>query len=197
MTTTNTPIALQTRTSKAAIFSLVCGILFCVPVVTNLAAIIFGVVGLRKTREGGVKGRGLAWTGLMLGIVSLLVWGGIIGGTGYAAWRAKQFVDAQVAKYNWVGQTETFVNNLATQSPEKLQQLAPNMATGDIMKLQQELRALGKPKSVQVESVGPSNNFQRFEIGTKVGFENGEKRVKFAVVIEGENVRLENFAITQ
>lgn len=69
-----------TRTSGAAIASLICGILGCIPVITSLLAIILGFVGISATGKPGVSGRGLAIGGLILGIVGLLGWG--IGGYG-------------------------------------------------------------------------------------------------------------------
>ena len=57
------------RTSKAAIAALVLGLLscFCVPA---LPAVIFGLIGLRATsRDPTLKGRGMANSGLAMGVV--------------------------------------------------------------------------------------------------------------------------------
>lgn len=62
------------RTSGAAIASLVCGLLGCVPFLTGLLAIILGIVGLKKTRDPMVTGRGLAIAGLVLGCLSFVGW---------------------------------------------------------------------------------------------------------------------------
>jgi hypothetical protein len=70
------------RTSGAAITALILGILLCIPLVTGLGAILFGVVGIRATRNANVRGRGMAVAGLTLGIVGLLGWlglGGMLG----------------------------------------------------------------------------------------------------------------------
>jgi len=64
-----------TKTSGAAIGSLVCGILGCIPFVTSLLAIILGFIGLGATSKPGVQGKGLAITGLILGFVGILGWG--------------------------------------------------------------------------------------------------------------------------
>jgi hypothetical protein len=68
------------RTSGAAITSLVCGLILCVPFVTGLVAIITGIIGIGQTGKPGVKGRGMAMAGLILGIISLLGWGLVSGG---------------------------------------------------------------------------------------------------------------------
>ena len=73
----------KTRTSRAAILSLIAGLLFCVPLLTSLAAVVTGVVGLRATRRPDVGGRGLAIAGLILGLFGLGFWG-LIGVGAYA-----------------------------------------------------------------------------------------------------------------
>lgn len=63
-------------TSGWAIWSLVCGLLsFCVPVLGNLLAIIFGIVGITKTGTPQVRGRGMAIAGLILGVVAFPIVG--------------------------------------------------------------------------------------------------------------------------
>jgi hypothetical protein len=57
-----------------AIASLVCGLLGCIPVVTGLAAVVLGILGIRKASDPRVGGRGMAIVGLILGLVSLAVW---------------------------------------------------------------------------------------------------------------------------
>lgn len=77
------------RMSGAAIASLVCGIVGCVPFVTSLAAVILGFIGIRKTRNPGVGGKGLAIAGLVLGLVGLVGWS-LFCGTLLVAYMASQ-----------------------------------------------------------------------------------------------------------
>jgi prepilin-type processing-associated H-X9-DG protein len=56
--------------SGMAIASLVCGLLFCIPI-SWLLAIIFGIIGIQQTGEGKRGGRGMAIAGLVLGLVGL------------------------------------------------------------------------------------------------------------------------------
>jgi hypothetical protein len=72
------------RTSAAAVTSLVCGIVGCVPVITSLVAVITGIIGLKATKDPAVRGRGIAIAGLILGILGLLGWGAAGVGGGYA-----------------------------------------------------------------------------------------------------------------
>src|ERR1700728_2634584 len=62
------------RTSGAAITSLVCGLLGCVPLVTGVVAVITGIVGISATSNPAVKGRGMAIAGLILGLISVGLW---------------------------------------------------------------------------------------------------------------------------
>jgi predicted Zn finger-like uncharacterized protein/prepilin-type processing-associated H-X9-DG protein len=60
-------------TSGWATAALIFGILgFCLPIIGSLLGIIFGIVGISKTRESRAGGRGMAVAGLVLGIVTLL-----------------------------------------------------------------------------------------------------------------------------
>jgi len=60
------------KTSGMAIASLICGILFCIPL-ASLLALIFGIIGINQTKPGQARGRGLAITGTVLGGLGLLL----------------------------------------------------------------------------------------------------------------------------
>ena len=67
------------RSNPLAIASLICGCLLCVPLVPGIASIITGAIGLRKTRDPAVTGKGMAIAGLVLGILNVLLWGAYLG----------------------------------------------------------------------------------------------------------------------
>ena len=77
----------MSKLSGAAVCSLVCGLVMCIPGLTGLAAVITGIIGIAETSKPTVRGRGMAIAGLVLGIVSLAGWGAI-GGGAYIAFRA-------------------------------------------------------------------------------------------------------------
>jgi hypothetical protein len=65
----------QRRLSWAALMSLLlAAVLGCVPYVGSGLAVIFGIIGIRRTRDPQYSGRGLAITGMLLGIGGLLFW---------------------------------------------------------------------------------------------------------------------------
>ncbi|MDP6600936.1 MAG: DUF4190 domain-containing protein [Phycisphaerales bacterium] len=67
------------RTSRLAIASLICAIVICCSPLTSLAAIILGIMALVAIRRHGLRGKVLAWIGIVLGVLltiagSLLIW---------------------------------------------------------------------------------------------------------------------------
>jgi uncharacterized protein DUF4190 len=66
----------ESRMSGLAITSLVLGILICIPALTGLASIGFGIGGIAVTRNPAVRGRGMAIAGLILGILNIFFWAG-------------------------------------------------------------------------------------------------------------------------
>src|SRR5258706_2456823 len=69
------PMGEARRSNGAAVAALVMGILLCIPVITGLGGIILGVVGIRTARDPRAGGRVLAVTGIVLGVLNLVVWG--------------------------------------------------------------------------------------------------------------------------
>ena len=72
------------RGNGAAIASLIFGILGCIPEITGLLAILFGIIGLRRARNPYVGGKGLAGAGLALGVLSVVLWSIALGAMGMA-----------------------------------------------------------------------------------------------------------------
>lgn len=62
----------QTKTDGVSIAALVTGLICCAPV-----SVILGFVGIKRTKGGQRKGRGMAITGLVLGLLGVLAWVGI------------------------------------------------------------------------------------------------------------------------
>jgi prepilin-type processing-associated H-X9-DG protein len=69
-TPTPTFMPQSTERSGMALASLICGIIFCIPV-CSLLAIIFGIIGIQQTGPGRRSGRGMAIAGLVLGCVGI------------------------------------------------------------------------------------------------------------------------------
>lgn len=66
------------RANGMAIAGLICAILgFCVWYLGGLLGIIFGLIGLGKSRDPQVGGRGIAIAAVIIGVVSILTSGGL------------------------------------------------------------------------------------------------------------------------
>jgi hypothetical protein len=64
--------------STAAVLSLVCGVLICLPI-TGPVAIVAGLVarGQAQRKPSQVGGAGMALVGILLGVANLLLWAGV------------------------------------------------------------------------------------------------------------------------
>ena len=73
------------RTSIAAILGLVCSCIGCCGGLTSIPGIflsIFGIVGISRSK-GRIGGMGFAIAGLLVGLLTLALWGAILGTTSY------------------------------------------------------------------------------------------------------------------
>ena len=83
MTASMPPVAPQAKTSGLAIAALVCGIAgLCTAGLGGIAGIILGIVAMVKVKRsaGQLKGKGLAIVGIIVGILSILLWAVLIVG---------------------------------------------------------------------------------------------------------------------
>lgn len=64
--------------------SLVLGLFLCIPFLTGILAVIFGLFGISATRNPNYAGRGLAIAGLILGLLNIAGWGATGGAVGIA-----------------------------------------------------------------------------------------------------------------
>lgn len=59
--------------SIAAIATGICGLVGVLPFIGSILGIVFGIIGMKRTRENGTGGRGLALTGIITGVVGLVL----------------------------------------------------------------------------------------------------------------------------
>ena len=73
------------RTSIAAILSLVLGFLGCCLGITSLPSVLLGIFGIMKIKssKGRVGGMGLAIAGLLIGLLTLMIWIGVLIGSNW------------------------------------------------------------------------------------------------------------------
>ncbi|MGA2496576.1 MAG: DUF4190 domain-containing protein [Tepidisphaeraceae bacterium] len=91
------------KTSGLAVASLVCSLILCIPLL-GLVGAILGIAALGATKRPGVRGRGLAIGGIIVGIMVTFMWiAGVIGtvaGFKQISGVADQPVTAFIADYN-------------------------------------------------------------------------------------------------
>lgn len=77
--------AAPSRLSKSALFSLIFGILGCIPFITGIIAFFLGIIGFVATGKPGVRGRWMAIVGIILAVLSIGLWS-TVGIAGFASW---------------------------------------------------------------------------------------------------------------
>jgi hypothetical protein len=139
----------QSRTSAAAVTSLICGLLGCVPGVTGLIAVITGIIGISRTGNPAIKGRGMAIAGLILGLISLAGWGTFALG-GYGLYRAGAPARAFAKQY---------ITDLSAGNEDKcLQDSTANLSKDRLDSLAQAMKPWGTLNDVKVFGFSVNNN---------------------------------------
>ena len=162
----------------AALASLILGILGCVPFITSLLAVILGFIGIRKTRDPRVGGKGMAIAGLVLGFLGLILWGLFGGGIMALMVGTKPIRDAG----------KQFLTVLSSgQTTEAAALCTSNITVADCDKLYASIKSLGPLKDVtafgtNVQSAGGASTGV---LGGAVTFTNGAK--PFAMELVKEN----------
>lgn len=141
--------AARPQTSWAAVTSLVCGILLCIPILTSLIAVATGFLGIRQTRDANVGGRGMAIAGLVLGIAGLLGWSAFGGGMLMLYRNSEQ--PRQVAE-QWIADLAAGNLTAATAVSD------PAMPPGDLMTAADYLGEKGTLKDVSFTQLNARSN---------------------------------------
>ncbi|MBX6314922.1 MAG: DUF4190 domain-containing protein [Isosphaeraceae bacterium] len=177
-----------------AIASLICGLLGCIPIITGLLAVIFGIVGLRKTRDPYVSGKGMAIAGLVLGLVSLIGWG--LFGVGLVAiW--PQFQAGFRLGTGMPTAAEPFLRDLANDDIDAaLARCIKGMDRAQLVAAAEELRPLGKLREVQItsQSMSTTDGAPRGNLGGQAIFDKGTKSYRLEFVVEDDAVKIADFA---
>jgi hypothetical protein len=174
------------RGNGAAIASLVLGILGCVPLLTGVAAILLGIIGLRKTRDPAVGGQGLAVAGLILGMVSLLGWG-IFGGFlgyGYVESKPAGAVAQQFLQDVSAGNVNAAAANSAGFSPAQLQANS------------QQMKQFGSLQGVNLNSFSifrGTNGQTMMHLGGTATYVSGQKTCTFDLVKQGATYKVARY----
>lgn len=164
-----------TKLSGAAIASLILGVLGCIPFITGLGAIVCGIVGIKSTSKPGMRGKGLAITGLILGIVNLVGWTGLgaMGVWGYGKTKPDRMMGT------------SFVQDLSASNIPAAQALCvPGTSADSLQQTATQLQGYGPFKSVTFMSFNYNANIGQpgtGQIGGIAVFGNVTKQVTITV----------------
>jgi hypothetical protein len=149
----------QKSTNAWAVTSLICALVFCVPVVHSLLAVLFGLLGLRKSSDPRYGGRAMSLVGLALGVLGLAAWSSI----GYFFyWSYQQVVPL-------VRTSEQFMAAVHSGDADAALALAdPSLDRAKVEALIEKVKPLGQFQSFQMSSFGGDQKDEagmRFRVG--------------------------------
>jgi hypothetical protein len=125
--------------NASAVASLVLGVFGCL-CITGILAIVFGILGLRRARDPGVGGKGMALGGIILGLVGLGFWI-FVGSTVGLTWVNSQ-PQREIAR--------TFIQHLSDSDiPAARSQAAYTLGQSRIENWSQRLSTMGKLQRVR------------------------------------------------
>ena len=162
------------RTSASAIMSLIFGILGCVPLLTSILAVIFGIVGIRATRDPRYTGKGIAITGLILGILGILGWG-TMGGTLYTYYIVSKPIAAVAHQ---------FTGNVANGNAQAAQALCESSVTKDeLAALADQFQQWGtfKDLTIPVREMKSTGGQTTWDLEGLAEFSSGMHEAKFSL----------------
>ena len=177
------------RSNGWGIASLICGILGCVPFLTGALAVIFGIVGIRKARDPQVGGKGLSIAGLVLGIVSIILWA--LFGTAILALVAGTKEQRNVARQ--------FFNDLAAGNVAAAQANATsNVTSQQLQAAADTLKGYGQLQDITllgVEVNAAAGSRTTTEVAGALTIGGKGVPVRATLVKEGEVYKVNNFEV--
>jgi hypothetical protein len=162
------------RTSGMAITSLVLGILGCVPWITGVLAVVFGIFGIRVTSDPAVRGRGMAIAGLVLGLLSIMGWTSF-GGLVYVGVRATG--PARI-------ESRLFLKELSSGDVNAaMKRCAPGVSRALVQQSSDEMQAWGPYQDATFASynINRANTQPQSTVAGTVRFRNARKSASFSL----------------
>ena len=177
------------RSNGWSIASLICGILGCVPFLTGALAVIFGIIGIRKARDPQVGGKGLSIAGLVLGIVSIVLWA--LFGAGILALLTGTKEQRNVARQ--------FFNDLAAGNVAAAQASATSNVTPEqLQSAADSLKGYGQLKDITllgVEVSAAAGSRTTTEVAGAMTFDGKGVGVRATLVKEGDAYKVHDFQL--
>jgi hypothetical protein len=177
------------KTNGAAIASLICGILGCVPFITSLAAIILGIFGIKSANKRQGSGKAMAIIGLVLGIIGVFGWS--LGAGGMVALVRGSAAPRAAAR--------AFVQDLASANvTAAMAKCDPAVKIEDVTAASQSLQQMGALKDVTAIGVNVSStsaSAARWTVAGAATFDKGNKSFKIDLEKSGDTYKVVKFEI--
>jgi hypothetical protein len=179
------------RTSGMSLASLICGLMFCPPLVPSLFAVVFGVIGLRETRSRPVGGRGYAVTGLVLGVVGIAGWL-LVSAFAYIVWTiySEQKVKAESV-------SSALLRDLADGKVDAANaHCLPAVGRATLAAASQAMKPWGPFNSFSGNYQplrGPADGSFRWDVDGEAIFSRGSCTIRMMLTPDGTTYRVERF----
>ena len=176
------------RTNVPAVVSLVTGILSCIPFLSAVA-VITGILGLTKTKDPAVGGRGMATAGLILGSIGVL-WTvvALLGGAGLlAVYRGGAPMRATVRQ---------FAADIGNQDANAaMQECSSSMDRALIDKTVTDAGGWGKLSDSTVVSFNfnSNNGSKSAVVVAKLQYASASKTLQVSMIKEGALYKIDSF----
>ena len=181
------PAPVAVRTSKSAIFSLIFGILFCVPFLTGGLAMLLGLIGFFRAGKPGVKGRWMAVVGGLLGTISVVIWF-LFFGTLFAL-----IMGAAGMLKEPEANTHDFVRDVAAADYASVEAHNPGWDEADLKKFHDTFAKEGTFVDTSFDEFQMNND--HLHLGGQAKFSNGSRPIQAELDKEGGTWHVKEFKI--
>ncbi len=168
------------RANGWAIASLSSGLLGCVPYVTGVAAVILGIIGLKRAADPRyASGRGMATGGVVLGALSLVFW----------LFFSSLFIGLFTAQGQQTKVAEEFVKLTSGGSVDAaMERAGPLLGRGRVEQLAIEMQAWGACQDVisHRSAIQVAGGFTTCELRGAAMFASGEHPFTMTLLKEGD-----------
>ncbi len=168
------------RMSKSAMTGFVVSLLGCIPVVTSVVGLVFGIIGFRNTASPMVRGRGFAIAAIVLSLVGLAGWSAI----GFISWQVYANSDEpRLAARAFVEHVAAGDFNEATAASDA------NMPSADLQKAIDYFEPYGTLVDLSVTSISTEivNGVSRWKFGGTMTWSDGRTNIFEVTVRDAGN----------
>jgi len=167
-----------------AVASLICSILgFCLIFIGGLLGILFGIMGLKRANQTGGSGRGLAITGIVLGIITLITSSAVVGTGGLA------FFGIRKAINQYFSFADDYIRDVSQGNVDAALAKTSGMTREEVEAQSKELQPMGAYKSwsFRTQNTNSSAGKTTAQLAGVAHFANGDKNFDMSITADSNN----------